>query len=40
MQGSIAEIVEKETKSEVQSGVNQHKEGFLTEGVKSEESPF
>jgi replicative DNA helicase len=40
MQGSIAEIVEKETKSEVQSGVNQHKEGFLTESVESEESPF
>ena len=40
MQGSIADIVEKETKREVQTGVNQHNEGFLTEGVESEESPF
>ena len=40
MQGSIASIVEKETKREVQSGVNQHSEGFLTEGTEGEESPF
>ena len=35
-----AEIIEKETRREVAAGVNQHKEGFLTDSGSVEESPF
>ena len=40
MHGSTAEITEKETRREVAAGVNQHKEGFLTDSSDVEESPF
>ena len=40
MHGSTAEIIEKETRREVAAGVNQHKEGFLTDSGSVEESPF